>query len=146
MAQDAAQRPDQLKGFVVANVNVTRLVEAGEKQSESRIDLMLLDDAAPTAEQALYSSVAGLEATASSVSDLALSRKGDQITLRISDNGIGITEQQLKAKDSFGLISMKERALSMGGIFAISSEPGKGTVINLIVPVTVKAVPFRAND
>ncbi len=78
--------------------------------------------------------------------DLALSRKGDQITLRISDNGIGITEQQLKAKDSFGLISMKERALSMGGIFAISSEPGKGTVINLIVPVTVKAVPFRAND
>ena len=77
LAQDAAQRPDQLKGFVVANVNVTRLVEAGEKQSESRIDLMLLDDAAPTAEQALYSSVAGLEATASSVSDLALSRKLD---------------------------------------------------------------------
>jgi len=75
LAQDAAQRPGQLKGFVVADLNVTRLVESGERQSESGIDLMLLDDAAPGAEQALYSSAAHVEAMASHGSDLTLSRK-----------------------------------------------------------------------
>jgi two-component system, sensor histidine kinase len=75
LPQDAAQRAAQLRGLILADLNVARMVESGEKQSDSRIELMLLDDAAPKGEQGLYSSITNLEATASSGSDLTLSRK-----------------------------------------------------------------------
>lgn len=59
----------------------------------------------------------------------------EYIKLRITDNGIGITEEQRNAKKAFGLISMKERAASLGGIFEISSRNGNGTQIKLYIPV-----------
>lgn len=66
---------------------------------------------------------------------IALGIKEDFINLWISDDGIGITEKQRNSKQSFGLISMKERAASLGGTFDISSENGKGTLIRLLIPV-----------
>ncbi|MDO9257519.1 MAG: PAS domain S-box protein [Bacteroidales bacterium] len=67
--------------------------------------------------------------------DIKLSIKEDSIGLRISDNGIGITEEQRNSRHAFGLISMKERAASLGGTFDISSENGNGTIIRLLIPV-----------
>lgn len=69
---------------------------------------------------------------------IALGIKEDFINLWISDDGIGITEKQRNSKQSFGLISMKERAASLGGTFDISSENGKGTLIRLLIPVKNK--------
>lgn len=66
---------------------------------------------------------------------IVLSNNEKLINLRISDNGIGITREQRDAKNAFGLISMKERAASLGGTFNIGSEKGKGAVIQLFVPV-----------
>jgi signal transduction histidine kinase len=62
----------------------------------------------------------------------------DLINLKISDNGIGITDVQRKAKNAFGLISMKERAVSLGGTFDISSENHNGTVVQLFIPLKNK--------
>ncbi|MFA5972416.1 MAG: response regulator [Lentimicrobiaceae bacterium] len=66
---------------------------------------------------------------------ILLYQKQGFISLIISDNGIGVTEEQKKAKNAFGLISMKERAASLGGTFFINSENGKGTEIVLSIPV-----------
>lgn len=69
---------------------------------------------------------------------IELSSKEDFIDLLISDNGIGITEDQRNSRHSFGLISMKERAASLGGTFSIKSKNGTGTVISLVIPVENK--------
>jgi len=67
--------------------------------------------------------------------DIELSLKKHLIDLKISDNGIGITEEQRNSRHAFGLISMKERAASLGGTFTIKSKNGDGTLITLVIPV-----------
>ena len=68
--------------------------------------------------------------------DIGLRKAEAAIQFRISDNGIGITEDEIKSKKSFGIISMKERAASIGGTLNIYHENGLGTVINLILPLS----------
>lgn len=69
---------------------------------------------------------------------ILLFQEQNSISLSISDNGIGISEQQRKAKNAFGLISMRERAASLGGTFEIKSENGDGTLISLVLPIQNK--------
>ena len=66
---------------------------------------------------------------------IALNQTGDSIILMISDNGIGIRKEEIESKTSWGIIGMKERALSLGGSFDIYSEIGHGTVIKIVIPV-----------
>jgi len=65
---------------------------------------------------------------------IVLSKKGDNIDFSISDNGIGIAEDKVLSKNSFGIISMKERAASLGGALKIYREDNRFTVVNLIIP------------
>lgn len=69
--------------------------------------------------------------------DIMLNMSLDNINLMVIDNGIGIVESEIKSKKSFGIISMKERAKSVGGSFEI--YPGKkgGTYIKLILPLKI---------
>lgn len=67
--------------------------------------------------------------------EIKLYRAGDWITFCISDNGIGITDSQRNAKNSFGIISMNERAASLQAKFDVSSKKGGGTMIKLMIPV-----------
>lgn len=66
--------------------------------------------------------------------DIGLLKTGEVVYFTIADNGIGITEAEIKSKDSFGIIGMRERAAALGGTFKI--EPGKkdGTCIQIIFP------------
>ena len=57
------------------------------------------------------------------------------VTLSIFDDGIGLTEMEMNSRKSFGLLGMKERAISLGGVFEISSAIKKGTLIRLTLPV-----------
>jgi two-component system sensor histidine kinase UhpB len=67
--------------------------------------------------------------------DIVLKRTINSVSLKISDNGIGIAENQIKSMKSFGLMGMMERATSLGGTFDICSESKKGTVIKLFLPL-----------
>jgi signal transduction histidine kinase/DNA-binding response OmpR family regulator len=67
--------------------------------------------------------------------DIGLSKTGEFVNFRISDNGVGISEDQIKSKKSFGIISMKERAASIGGTFEIYRESDYGTIIKLTFPL-----------
>ena len=66
---------------------------------------------------------------------ISLSKTSESVILRISDNGIGITETQKESKNSFGIMSMRERAASLGGSFDIYGEEGYGTVLKIIIPL-----------
>ncbi|XVQ16282.1 sensor histidine kinase [Spirillospora sp. CA-255316] len=56
---------------------------------------------------------------------------GDDLVLRIEDNGIGTTETGRRS----GLRTMQERAESLGGSFTAGPRPGGGTVLRWSVPL-----------
>ena len=58
-----------------------------------------------------------------------------EITLRISDNGRGITEAEQRATNSFGLLGMRERARLLGGTFEIKGVPEQGSTLTVRIPV-----------
>jgi signal transduction histidine kinase len=61
-------------------------------------------------------------------------RNNDGVRLRITDDGVGFDVTQPRSDASFGLTSMKERAEALGGEFKLSSEPGKGTSVEIGLP------------
>jgi signal transduction histidine kinase len=60
-------------------------------------------------------------------------RDRDGIVLRIADDGDGFDPAAPRSSQSFGITSMRERAESLGGRFAISSEPGAGATVEVHV-------------
>ncbi len=64
--------------------------------------------------------------------------------IKIQDNGKGFDTDLLKPQqrkiDSFGLFSIKERLEYLGGVLDIQSDPGGGTVVTLIVPVSLEGI------
>lgn len=64
---------------------------------------------------------------------LALWCASDALHLSLSDNGVGMA---LAARlQGCGLGAMRERAAGAGGVLAIASRPGGGTVIDLTLPL-----------
>ena len=57
------------------------------------------------------------------------------LTMRVKDNGKGISEEAISDKKSLGLLGMRERILLLGGKFQIKGLPGKGTEIEVIISV-----------
>ena len=65
---------------------------------------------------------------------IILEANDEQVTLRVTDNGRGITQGESKKTNSFGLLGMRERARLLGGTFAISGAPGRGTTLTVCLP------------
>ncbi|MET3293014.1 UNVERIFIED_CONTAM: signal transduction histidine kinase [Brevibacillus sp. OAP136] len=57
-----------------------------------------------------------------------------EVLLRVTDGGAGFSQQAGQKLNSLGLISMRERAEMLGGLFSIESKPGKGTVVQVLIP------------
>jgi signal transduction histidine kinase len=57
------------------------------------------------------------------------------LTLEISDNGIGISQEALDKAESFGLRGLKERAKVAGGWLDVSTRQGLGTTLILTIPL-----------
>lgn len=61
----------------------------------------------------------------------------EHLLLSIWDNGQGFDNAATKAaKHSFGLLSMRERVLYLGGDIQIASSPGSGVKLDIKVPLT----------
>ncbi|MEO7864037.1 MAG: response regulator, partial [Nitrospirales bacterium] len=60
------------------------------------------------------------------------------LSLTVSDHGCGFDIEKLRndRSDRFGLLSIRERMMDLGGEFDLQSEPGKGTVASLHLPCT----------
>jgi PAS domain S-box-containing protein len=63
-----------------------------------------------------------------------LSSAGDEIRLRITDDGMGFDREAARRTGGLGLASMEERLRLAGGKFAIASAPGNGTRVEATVP------------
>ena len=59
------------------------------------------------------------------------------IALRVADDGCGFDVEQVQSEavDHYGLISMRERAEDIGAELDISSEKGRGTIVELRAPL-----------
>jgi PAS domain S-box-containing protein len=67
---------------------------------------------------------------------ISLWQEGDSVCMAIQDNGSGITSwQQANRPGSHGLTIMRERAEAFGGTLKVGSVPGKGTKIEMSIPV-----------
>jgi PAS domain S-box-containing protein len=64
-----------------------------------------------------------------------LEEKGNKLILQITDNGKGITQQQINNSKSMGLIGMKERVNLMKGKFSIKRIANKGTTLTISIPL-----------
>ncbi len=69
-------------------------------------------------------------------------RRQTALRLTVSDDGKGIDPSTPKG---FGLTTMTERVKSLGGSCAVESEPQKGTVIHIEIPVQ-REKPERARQ
>jgi PAS domain S-box-containing protein len=69
---------------------------------------------------------------------VVLSGRKDGITLRVEDIGDGFDLNEVKGKGGLGLISMEERVRLVSGKFTIKSQPGKGTIVEVFVPLKAK--------
>jgi signal transduction histidine kinase len=66
---------------------------------------------------------------------IMIKRSGDWLHMTVSDNGVGITDEQKNSQDSSGIIIMNERVSTLGGRFHITTEDKLGTKINIQFPL-----------
>lgn len=66
---------------------------------------------------------------------IKLEKRKENLLLSVSDNGVGITEAQQQASNSFGLMGMRERARFLGGDVYIEGKKGEGTNVLLRIPL-----------
>lgn len=64
---------------------------------------------------------------------LTLARRDDGFEVTIEDNGAGFDASQ-SLEGHFGLEIMRERAESVGGLFYVDSQTGRGTTISIWMP------------
>jgi PAS domain S-box-containing protein len=83
------------------------------------------------AQEALNNSLKHARATAVTVT---LQREASGVRLEIADNGQGLNPDHLADKGGMGLDNIHERARRLNGRVNIESEPGKGTVVGVLVP------------
>jgi signal transduction histidine kinase len=60
----------------------------------------------------------------------------DVLRVSIIDDGRGFDATKDPRSDSFGMISMRERAEGMDGALTVRSKPGEGTTVEVIMPNT----------
>ncbi len=70
--------------------------------------------------------------------ELQLSVEGDELCLRIEDDGVGFDPGATRQGVSFGLVGMRERVLMFGGTLQIDSQPGEGTTLWVRVPLAAE--------
>jgi len=67
-----------------------------------------------------------------------LQAEADRLTLLVTDDGQGFTPGRPESEGSrqrLGLISMRERAMAIGGRLSIDSKPGRGATIRVEVDI-----------
>ncbi|MGV3569374.1 MAG: PAS domain-containing sensor histidine kinase [Ramlibacter sp.] len=67
--------------------------------------------------------------------EVRLTRTPRELVLSIQDDGVGFRVGEPRKPQSLGLVGLRERARLLRGTLALASEPGKGTRIEVRVPL-----------
>ncbi|MEQ1947640.1 MAG: two-component regulator propeller domain-containing protein [Bryobacteraceae bacterium] len=80
--------------------------------------------------------------------DLALDQNGRGVHLTISDDGRGFTRDGESRAEPlhYGIVGMRERANQIRAQFQMSSAPGRGTTIRVMVPTSSKTQPEEVEE
>ena len=84
-------------------------------------------------EEALTNAVRHAKATC--ISTTVRTTRRQRLLLYVSDNGIGIPRARVHQGRSLGLLGMSERARKLGGTLRVTSRPGHGTRVLLMLPL-----------
>lgn len=68
--------------------------------------------------------------------EVALESEAGGLILTVSDDGRGITAEELSGSRTLGLLGMRERANLVGGEIDIRGEEGRGTTVTVRIPVS----------
>jgi signal transduction histidine kinase len=66
---------------------------------------------------------------------VSLGRRNFDVVLRVTDNGRGISSEEMEDPRSYGVMGMRERARAFGGRVTISGAPGEGTTVEATLPL-----------
>jgi ligand-binding sensor domain-containing protein/two-component sensor histidine kinase len=74
--------------------------------------------------------------------EVALSGSESALHLEVKDNGSGFIRKEngYTNEGHYGLVGMKERAATIGAELEISSVPGRGTTVSVVLPKAVEAL------
>ncbi len=70
-----------------------------------------------------------------SLVEVALDREDGAVTLMVRDNGRGFSPADPRKPNSFGLMGLRERAYLLGGEVEVASGRGRGTTIEVRIPI-----------
>jgi PAS domain S-box-containing protein len=76
---------------------------------------------------------------------VALRVEHDTVVLRVEDDGLGITKEQVTSSSSLGLLGIRERALAFGGECRVDGAPGRGTIVDVRIPLVDRAPMVNAS-
>jgi len=67
---------------------------------------------------------------------IALREEGDLLLVSVTDDGVGFDGQLVEGERTghYGLAQMRERAREVGGDLRVNSTPGRGTVVEVLIP------------
>lgn len=141
----------ELRPFVLDNLGLREAIEWEVEKFEQRTkiqcslvldfdDQVLESDRAITIFRIFQETLTNVirHAQASRVNILLKEHDGE-IRMAITDDGCGVTEDQIASKEAFGLIGMRERAFAWGGDFSIKGESGRGTEVRVRIPLPTKS-------
>lgn len=66
---------------------------------------------------------------------VSIGNENNQFIMMVRDNGVGFTPEIISNKGGLGLLGMKERIKSIGGLMEISSRINLGTDIKILIPL-----------
>jgi signal transduction histidine kinase len=67
--------------------------------------------------------------------NVEINRKGENLQVKIEDNGVGFDLKDVELGEHYGLQNMQKRAKEMKGQFVIQSAPEMGTTITILFPL-----------
>ena len=73
--------------------------------------------------------------------DVTLEQLDGELRLTVSDDGQGFRPAEARAQKTYGLLGLRERTVLLGGEASVASEPGRGTTVEVRIPLTTEAPP-----
>jgi PAS domain S-box-containing protein len=74
---------------------------------------------------------------------ISISGTARSTSVKVRDNGRGMSEKQMTDPAAIGLLGMRERAELIGASLTITSHPGKGTIVSVVASAGTLDEPSR---
>lgn len=67
--------------------------------------------------------------------NVLLGVENSELLLSIADNGVGFNTKEAEQKATLGLLGIRERTSALGGVCSIITASGKGTTLEIVIPI-----------